>query len=173
MRTEFIGAATREGGFDFGEDNRKHLRDRLREDPGARWKVSKLTPENMKQRKFYEGGVVPLATYFHDSLDYRDSADCETMREWLKIEFNGQSVESGGILHRVGMSTRGMLGGEGKLIDAIIDWLEEQNGMELRSFVLNPEEYKKWNETIYPFGGPKDPDSWIGYLVSINKLKSK
>jgi hypothetical protein len=33
---------------------------------------------------------------------------------------------------------------------------------------LNPEKYKHWKGTVYPFGGP---ETYIDYLVSLNILK--
>jgi len=166
-KTEFTCVSTAEGGMDFGDYNRKLVKDRLKEDVGARWKLVKITPESNKQRKFFEGAVIPLACYFHEKLDHKNNIDCEIMREWLKIEWNGELLEKDGKLHKIGMSTKGKLGGDKGLIDKIIDDMEEQNGMELRSFILNEKEYKNWRDSIFPFGGP---DTWIDYCISIKKL---
>lgn len=127
-----------------------------------------LTPtfkESDNQRGFFEGAVVKLVTYFQEGMDYRNSEDCRNVREWLKIEFNGEFAVINGISHKVGKSTKGKLN-EG-FIEAIIDWLEENYGID-RTKVLNPKEYKVWKDEVYPYGGP---DNYIDYLQELGFLK--
>ncbi len=137
----------------------------LKKYEGIRIAFQPVLPESKSQRKFFEGAVVPMACFFQEILDHRNYADLELMRERLKIEFNGEFVMlKGKGLERVGKSTSGQLK---MFIDKVIDWLEDQYGID-RMEVLNPKLYKSWRDEIYPFGGP---DNFIDYLVETKKLK--
>lgn len=127
-----------------------------------------LTPtfkESDNQRGFFEGAVVKLVTFFQDGMDYTSSEDCRNVREWLKIEFNGDFVVVNGKSTKVGKSTKGKLN-EG-FLERVIDWIEENYGVK-REDVLNPKEYKRWQDEIYPYGGP---ETYIDYLIEIGLLK--
>ncbi len=70
------------GHLTVGSDyNRARFSERLKK--GGRGHIIFDLPESRKQRRFFEGAVVPLATYFQDNLDYRNPEDCEVMRESL------------------------------------------------------------------------------------------
>lgn len=127
-----------------------------------------LTPtfkESDNQRGFFEGAVVKLVTFFQDGMDYTSLEDCRNVREWLKIEFNGDFVVVNGKSTKVGKSTKGKLN-EG-FLERVIDWIEENYGVK-REDVLNPKEYKKWRDEVWPYGGP---ENYIDYLKELNLLK--
>ena len=144
---------------------RENFKKFLKKYEGIRIAFMPVLPESKSQRKFFEGAVVSMVTFFQEGLDHRNYQDLELMRERLKIEFNGEFVMlKGKGLERVGKSTSGQLK---VFIDKVIDWLEEQYGIN-RMEVLNPDVYKKWRDEIFPFGGP---DNFIDYLVETKKLK--
>ncbi len=132
---------------------------------GKRVFITPTFKESDKQRGYYEGAIVPLVTFFQEGMDYRNADDLRNIRETLKIEFNGALVPFNGKVHKIGKSTKGKL--NDGFIEAIIDWLEENYGID-RTKVLDPKDYKFWRDEVYPFGGP---DTYIDYLVEINKLK--
>lgn len=136
----------------------------VRSHEGKRVFITPTFKESDKQRGFFEGGVVPLVAYL-DGKDYTDSEVLRNTREWLKCEFNSQFEVIGGKSHRIGKSTKGKLN-EG-FLERVIDWIEEQYGVK-REEVLNPAEFKKWRDEVFPFGGPGD---YISYLKEIRLLK--
>lgn len=132
---------------------------------GKRLFITPTFKESEDQRGFFEGAVVKLVTFFQEGMDHRNSEDNRNVRECLKIEFNGALVPFNGKIHKVGKSTKGKL--NNGFIEAIIDWLEENYGID-RTKVLDPKEYKKWRDDVYPYGGP---DNYIDYLVELGLLK--
>jgi hypothetical protein len=139
----------------------------LKENNGARYVVERITAESKKQRGFFEGAVVKLFCYFHERLDYHDWRDIRIARDWLMIEFNGEFIEYKGKVNKVAKSSAGKL--NDGLVDKIIDYIEEQNGVD-RRIVLDPEDYKHWRDTIFPYGGPS---CYIDYLIDLRKLPPK
>ena len=147
------------------EFNASRFRDFLKKNPGIRVKIEPYTPESKNQRGFFEGGIVGLICYFQENLDYTNKDDLKRVRDWLKIEFNSSFLTLGGKTIKVPKSTKGEL--NRGLIERILDWGSEQGyQMEL----LNPEDYKKWKNTLYPYGGPTN---YIDYLIECGKLRPK
>jgi hypothetical protein len=130
-----------------------------------RFEITPLTPESTKQRKFFEGAVVPLVVFFQEGMDHRNTEDLRRMREALKIEFNGEFVPVGSKgVKKIGKSTKGEL--NKGFLNRVIEWIEDSYGVDPKE-VLNPKEYEKWRDEIFPYGGP---DNYVDYLVSIGKL---
>lgn len=144
---------------------REKFADWVKKHEGRRLFLSPTFKESEDQRGFFEGAVVKLVTYFQEGMDYTNSEDCRNVREWLKIEFNGDFVQVNGKSLKVGKSTKGKLN-EG-FLERVIDWIEENYGVK-REKVLNSDNYKTWRDTIYPFGGP---ETYIDYLKEIKLLK--
>lgn len=166
MSNVFWAESTQEGKFSMGsEDNAKRFRDFLKKNPGIRFKIDPLTPESNKQRGFYEGGVVPLITYYQDGLDYHKWEDCKQVRSWLNLAFNGEFKVIGGQSVKVPKSTKGVL--NKGFLERILDWMEE-NGYQTE--LLVPSDYKYWRDAIFSTGGP---DNYIDYLLSIGKLRRR
>lgn len=162
--TIFWASASPEGGFDMGSEyNRLRLKQDLRQHTGSRYKIERVTPESNKQRRFFEGAVLPLIAYYQEGMHYENSSDLEKVREWLKIEFNGEMVVIKGKAIKVGGSTKGKL--NTGFLERVIDWAESQG---YQTELLNPAEYKHWHAAIFPFGGP---DNYIDYLLELGKLK--
>lgn len=143
---------------------RENFKKFLKNHDGARIEFVPVLPESPKQRKFFEGAIVPLITFYQDNMDHRNAEDCYKVREWLKHEFNGEMVVVGGKSKLVAKSTKNVLR-EG-FLERVLDWLIENYNPPHE--VLLPEKYKYWRDTVFPFGGP---DNYIDYLVSVRLLK--
>lgn len=162
---DFLGTI-KAGGISFGSQfNRSRFLDWTKKNVGQRVGISLLLPESIKQRGFFESAVCPLVAFYQEGLNHLDPEDVKTVREMLKVEFNGVFVSIGNRSTKIGGSTKGELN-QG-FLDRVIDWMEEQYGID-RSIVLNPATYKDWRDRIFPEGGP---DDYIDYLVSIRLLQ--
>lgn len=162
-QSTFIGRSMDGGKFSLGSEyNAARFRDFLKKNPGMRLKIEPLTPESDKQRRFFEGAIIPFFTYYQEGLDYRNPDDLETVREWLKIEFNGHFVTIKGKSHKVAQSTKGAL--NSGFLDRVMDWMVDQ-GYQVD--LLNPNDYKHWRDAIRPHGGP---ENYIDYLKELRKL---
>ena len=149
------------------EYNRIRLSERLKK--GGRGHIIFEIPESRGQRRFFEGAVTPLATYFQDNLDYRDRQDILIMRDELAREFVGEeTVKIKGKVRSYPRSTKGskVLN---KLLEDSIDWLVAEYGIDQME-VLNPDKYKHWRDAIFPYGGA---DNYIDYLIETGRLKKK
>lgn len=124
--------------------------------------ITALLPESTKQRRFYHGAVLPLWAYLND-LDYHNHDVLNWLHEQAKEEFNGKFVVLDGKSKKMGQSTKGNLNA---FCERVIDHLEAQYGVD-RSKLLEPKNYKHWNNTIRPYGGP---DNYIDYLLEIRLL---
>ena len=56
--------------------------------------------------------MIPLVAYYQVGMNYRNADDCRKVREWLKLEFNGELVwikekEGRAVPHKIGKSTKG------------------------------------------------------------------
>lgn len=152
------------GRLNMNEYTKKMFIDFLRENEGMRVEIKSLTPESTQLRGFFEGGIVPFITYFQHGMNHRDYKDIHKVREWLKTEFNGDIVVLGGKQHKITKSSKGVLK---EFIERVLDWAGEQ-GYPIE--LLNPDEYKRWRDEIFPTGELNDPDNYIDFLVSIGKL---
>lgn len=158
-----IDRETGKARLSLGSDhNRARFADFLKANPGVRLRIEAITPESRKQRKFFEGAVVPFVAFFQENLDHKDSDDLQKVRDWLKIEFNGAFITLGGKAVKVPKSTKGEL--NRGFIERILDWCGEQG---YPTELLNPEEYRKWKDKIFPYGGP---DDYIDYLVQCGRI---
>lgn len=153
------------GKLNMNEHNKKMFIDFLRKNEDMRMEITSLTPESTRLRGFFEGGILPFIAYYQEGMNHRDYKDIHKVREWLKTEFNGDVVIMGGKQHRITKSTKGLLK---VFIERVLDWMGEQ-GYKIE--LLNPDEYKRWKEEIFPTGEINDPDNYIDFLISIGKLK--
>ena len=159
----FYAIATKDGGFDVGSDyNRARVKQWLKDHAGTRLKFEAMTPESNKQRRFFEGAVVPLVAFYQEGMSHTNTDDLRKVREWLKIEFNGEFISIKGKSVKVAKSTKGEL--NRGFLERVQDWMEE-NGYAVE--VLNPKEYEHWRDAIFPYSGP---DNYIDYLVELKKL---
>lgn len=152
-------------GFAFGLYNRRKLKEFMKHNPGMPFELNPLLPESDELRGFFEGAIVSLVTFYQEGMDHHSSKDRVKVREWLKIEFNGESVVVGNKIHRVGGSTKNKL--SKGFVERCIGYLEDNYAPP--EDVLNPAKYKDWRDRIFPTG--KGADNWIDYLVEMNILK--
>ena len=157
-------ATARDGKADLGDDyNRERFKAFLKENDGVRLQITPVMPESRRQRGWFESAVIGLLTFYQEGMDHRDYRDRARVREWVKLEFNGEYTTVAGKALLTPKSTKGLLS-QG-LIDRVLLWLEEQYSPPHQA--LNPDEYKKWRDTVFPYGGP---DNYIDYLVSTGIL---
>lgn len=156
--------ATKEGGMQFTDYNRKRLKDWLKENAGTWLQIKPLRAESNKMRRFFEGGVVPFMTYYQDNMDYKNPDDRAKVREMLKLEFNGELAILNGKKYLIPKSTLGA-NVLPDFIERVIAWGDEQG---YQTELLNPDMYKDWRDRIYPVS---EIDSYIDYLLSIKRLK--
>lgn len=152
-------------GFDFG-DNAEKFKAWAKKNPKMRMHIEALLPESKKQRRFYEGAVVPLVTFFQEGFDHKLSEDNEKMHNWLNQEFNPAFFVLNGATIKIAGSSKGKLA---ETTNKVIDWLEENYGID-RMKVLNPKDYLHWRDTIFPYGGP---DNYVDFLVEAGKLSTR
>lgn len=160
----FKGRFTKEGALQFGTYTRAELKKFIRENPNMPFEIVPMLPESRKQRNFFEGAICPLVAYYQYGMDFRNVTDVRRVRDWLKIEFNGELVTVGGKTTKVAMSTKRKLN-QG-FLERVIDWLVEN--YQPPHEALNPEKYKHWRDTIFPYGGA---DTYIEYLIETGILK--
>jgi hypothetical protein len=162
---EFECRGTKEGRLQFGPYVKAQFLTFLKENGPVRLKITPELPESSKLRRYYEGAVVPLVAYYQEGLDHRSHEDRRKIREWLKEEFNGEMVEINGKVHTVAKSTKGRAV-LAPFVERVIDWINEN--YDPPSEALDPEKYKHWRDTVFPFGGA---DTYIDYLVELKLLK--
>lgn len=159
-----IDTETKKGKLSFGSaENRHRFQLFLDNNIGVRFRIDPYTPESSKQRRWFEGALIPFLTYFQDNLDWRDTEDLAKVRDWVKIEFNGQFITLHGKANKVPKSTRNQL--NRGLIERIMDWAAEQG---YPTDLLLPEKYKDWHDRIRPYEGPP---TFIEYLEETSELK--
>lgn len=136
----------------------------LKKNEGAYYEISRMTPESIKMRKFFEGAICPLFCYFQENLDHKNNQDIANARQFIKIHFNGDFFRVGDHVEKIAKSTKGNLV---NTIEKAIQYLEEQFAVD-RIVLLNPDRYKRWRDTIYSTG---EHDNYIDYLISVGDLK--
>jgi hypothetical protein len=154
-----------DGRLEFGPFNRARFKGFLVGNPGIRLKITAQLPESRKQRRFLEGGIIPLIAYYQEGMDHRNPEDCARVREWLKEEHNGELVDIGGVVNKIGKSTKGREALTA-FLERVMDWLVEN--YQPPQEAITPENFKHWRDTIFPLKGP---DNFIDYLVETGILK--
>jgi len=161
----FKGRFTKEGGIGFGVYERAHLKEFILKNPNMPFELVPLLPESKKQRGFFEGAVVPLMTFYQEGMDHRSHKDRAIVREWLKLEFNGELITVGGKTHRIAKSTKREL--NSGFLERVIEYMVDNYAPPMES--LSPAKFKDWRDRIFPYGGA---DNFIDYLQEIAILKT-
>lgn len=155
-------ATSRKGAFSLRTDSEAaKFRKFLVENDGVRIKIEPFVSESPKMRRFFEGAIISLLTYYQDGMDHEDPLHLRQMREWVMQEFNGEYRMIAGKTARVTKSSKGVLHG---ITERVIDWMADQ-GYDVS--LLSPEDYKRWRDEIAMHGGPQN---YISYLRSVGKL---
>lgn len=153
---KFIALITSKGlslPHNFTEWAKKH--------PSTRVEMTPITPESTGMRRWFEGAVIPLITYYQEALDHRNGQNNALVREWLMQEFNGEFITVAGKSKKVARTSKGKLK---ELSEKVLDWMADQ-GYKVE--LLVPADYQKWADEVHSFGGP---ETYIDYLVSLKKL---
>ncbi len=147
------------------EYTRENFKKFLLKHDGARIEFVPVLPESSKQRKFFEGAIIPLVTFYQENLDHRNGEDLYKVREWIKQEFNSEMVVVGGKTKVVPKSTKNVL--RDGFLQRVVDWLTENYSPPHEA--LSPEKYRDWRDRVFPFGGP---ENYIDYLCEVKILKT-
>lgn len=161
---KFMGRFRPDGGLEFGSYTKMHLKKFIKENPNMPFELKPQFPESTKQRGYFEGGICPLVAFYQEGMEHRNSKDVERVREWLKIEFNGEIINFRGKTHRIAKSTKNRLN-QG-FLERVVDYIIENYAPPMEA--LDPEKYKHWRDAVYPYGGA---DNYIDYLVELNIIK--
>lgn len=164
MADTFRGRFKMDGGLDFGSQTLRLLKIFIKKNPNMPFELKPIFPESKDQRGWFEGGLVPLIAYFQEGMDHHNNEDLRKVREWLKIEFNGDLVVLGGKSVKVGKTTKRKLN-QG-FLERVTDWLIENYSPPVEA--MDPVKYQDWKDRIYPQGGP---DNYLDYLEKIGLLK--
>ena len=162
---EFTCRVSEDGGMQFGERNRVYFKQWLKANPGALLKITNVLPESNKQRRYFEGAIVPLIAHYQTGMRHDSADDRRTVREWLKLEFNGEGVMLAGKMHRVGKSTKGRDALQ-PFLERVITWLVENYAPSQEA--LDPAAYQRWVDMADLVGAPT---SYIEYLVECGVLQ--
>ena len=122
-----------------------------------------VLPESNKQRRYFEGAIVPLIAWYQEGLDHRNSDDLASVREWLKVEFNGETIQLGGKPIKVGKSTKGRET-LNRFLEDVVAWLQDNYAPPAQA--LEPASFKEWRDTVMA-----GPDNYIDYLAAKGILK--
>lgn len=163
---KFNGRFSDDGGLSFGSYTRMDLKKFAKENPRMPFELKPLLPESEDQRGFFEGAICSLVAYYQDGMDYRSYKDRQNVREWLKIEFNGDLVAIGDKSHRIAKSTKNQL--NSGFLERVEDWLEENYKPPIEFF--DTSNYKNWRDKLLPLGETKT-ETYIDYLIEIGLLK--
>lgn len=140
----------------------EQFRQYCKENDGQRLLIVPITPESKEQRKYFEGAIIPLITYYQEGMNHRSSADCEKVREFLKVEFNGEIVKVGDKVHLVAQSTKGKL--QDGFLERVMDWLIENYAPPTEAVL--PDSYKKWRDELRDDLPDPEGADYISYLIS-------
>lgn len=163
---KFNGRFSENGGLNFGTYTRIDLKKFAKENPGMPFELKPLLPESKEQRGFFEGGICPLIAYYQEGMDYRSWKDLEKVRNWLKIEFNGDFVILAGKTHKIAKSTKNKL--NSGFLERIVEWIIENYSPPKK--VFDTSVYKNWRDKLQPLGESK-VETYIDYLKEIGILK--
>lgn len=156
---------TKDGGMDFGERNYPIFKSYLADNPGVVLKIAPVLPESNKQRRFLEGAVIPLVTWYQEGMDHRNHDDLRKVREWLKMEFNSEIVVVNGGPVNIAKSTKGRDQLQ-PFLERVVGWLIDNYAPPVEA--LDPECFRQWRDDVFMDGGA---DNYIDYLAETGVLR--
>lgn len=127
------------------------------------FEILPILPESKEQRGFFEGGICALVAYYQYGMDHRNHQDIKKVREWLKLEFNGELVAIKGKTHRIAQSTKNKL--NMGFLERVVAYIEENYAPPGEA--LDTQKYKYWKNAVFPNGGP---ETYIDYLIKMKIL---
>lgn len=153
--------------FGVSDFHRAKLNDYVHKNGECRAIVEILTPESKKLRGYVMGGLLPLAVYL-DGGDYEDDDVCDFYFEEYKKEFTPEYQIFKGERKLKGASSKGRKALK-NFAEKLLDYLEEQHGIEYGSKVTSPTEFKNFRDKIYPY--ELQYKNWIDYIRKLNWIK--
>lgn len=142
---------------------KRKVHDDLIEIKKTRAYIQTTQPESRKQRGYLMGSLIPLLAYL-DGNDHKSSEITEWYFEFYKKELTPVALIVHGKAQLFGKSTKGSEA-LNHFIDKLQDYLDEQYGIKRDSQIVNPDEYKLFRDTIYPF--TNEYDDFIDYAVKM------
>lgn len=164
--SEWHGTGEADGRITLGPIIKADFRQYLKDNGPCEIKICAVLPESNKMRRWYEGGLVPLIAFYQEGMDHNKSEDRLKVREWLKMEFNGEMVEVAGKAQLIARSTKGRAVFN-PFVERVQDWFLENYDPPLEA--MDPKKWKHWRDTVFPYGGPR---TYIDYLIEIGVLKT-
>lgn len=154
--------------IEIGEFQWKKMVKEIKDNPNAPIVISSLLPESRQQRRYLEGGLIPLFVFFQGN-DYTDTAQIEDARQDIMDEVLGVS-RLNRLTGKVEVHAQSSKGKDNlnKVCEWLIAYLFEQYDCPHKA--VDHEQFKVWRDTIYPEGGP---DDWITYLIETGVLALK
>lgn len=163
-RSSFITSRTLP--IEMGDYQHAKLLKELRENPNSPIVISSLLPESRQQRRYLEGGLIPLFVFFQGN-DYTDlsviaSARADILKEVLGVKHTNAIT---GEVEKIAQSSKGR-----ENLNKVCEWLLDYLvvNFDCPHEATDHELYKKWRDSVYPYGGP---DDYITYLLELNILK--
>lgn len=164
--TQTFLATAKDGRLKMAEYTKAKFMDFLKANENARIEIRPVLPESNKQRRYLEGAIFPLVTYYQEHLDHRNYEDRRMVREWLKQELNGGIVIVNGEQKKIGKSTKGSKE-LNAFLERVMDWLVENYQPPAEAYDVKT--YEDWRDRIYPTGD--GADNFIDYLVETGVLR--
>jgi len=147
--------------------NQRKLNDYVTKNGECRGGLELYTPESKKLRGYVMGGLLPFAVYL-DGGDYEDDDVCDFYFEEYKKEFTPEYQNFKGERKLKGASSKGRKA-LNNFAEKLLEYLEEQHGIEYGSKVTSTTEYKKFIEEIYPY--ELQYRNWLHYCKEMKWLK--
>lgn len=128
--------------------------------------IQTLLPESRKMRGYVMGGLIPLIVYL-DGNDYKDSKICDRYFEFLAEELSPEYLKINGKMRLFAKSTKGSVA-LGEFCEKLLQYLNEQYGIERDNPTVNSDEHKKFRDEIYSFF--PEYEDWIDYCVKLKYI---
>lgn len=165
---EWHGTGNEDGSLTLGPVIKANFRQYLKENGPCHLIITHEPEESRKMRRWYEGGLVPLIAYYQEGMDHHSYKDRLKVREWLKLEFNGEIVEIGGRAQRLAKSTAGRAVFN-PFVERVQDWFVKN--YEPPAEAVDPKKWKHWKAKVWPI--PGSPRTYIDYLIATGILPAK
>jgi hypothetical protein len=165
--SEWHGTGEEDGRITLSPYTKADFKEYLRVNGPVEIKICAVLPESNKMRRWYEGGLIPLIAYYQDGMDHNSSEDRRQVREWLKVEFNGEMIEVAGKAQLIARSTKGRAVFN-PFVERVQDWFIQNYDPPTEA--MDPVKWTHWHDTVFPYGGPS---TYIDYLISTGILQAK
>lgn len=152
--------------IEMGEPQYRKLLAELKQNPNTPIVISSLLPESRQQRRYLEGGLIPLFVFFQGN-DYTDLSVIKDAREDIMREVLGYTRYNmvRGVTEKYALSSKGR-DNLNKVCEWLLDYLVVN--FQCPDKALDPETFKWWKDVELMKSAP---DVFIDYLLELNILK--